>query len=218
MEIMQDVSVIVPSYNIEGTVAEVVRRCPGDYEVIVVDDGSSDRTRELAESTRAKVISHDRNMGKGQAMITGMKHASGDIVVFIDGDLQHIPEDIPRLVEKIADEGCDIVIGSRRLYDTKGMPFIRKASNKISTFLVRASLGVGISDTQSGFRAVRKDKLEQMGLKAKRFEIETEMLVKAAKMGLKICEVPISIVYQKDSDFHFSISDIFNFLKTIILR
>jgi len=215
---MQKVSVIVPSYNIEGTVAEVVNRCPPEYEIIVVDDGSGDRTREKALETRARVVSHERNMGKGQAMITGMQNASGEIVVFIDGDLQHIPEDIPRLVEKITNEGYDLVIGSRRLSKTEGMPIVRRASNKISTTLVRLSLGVKIRDTQSGFRAIRKECLERMGLKAKRFEVETEMLVKAAKLKLKITEVPISIVYNEDSDFHFSLKDVFNFLKTVIFR
>ncbi|HOP08775.1 MAG TPA: glycosyltransferase family 2 protein, partial [Candidatus Methanofastidiosa archaeon] len=156
---MEKVSVIIPSYNIERSVSEVVNRCPKEYEVIVVDDGSKDRTREIAETTRARVIAHERNMGKGQAMITGTENATGDIIVFIDGDLQHIPEDIPRLVSMISDGGYDMVIGSRRLYDTKGMPLLRKVSNKISTSLVRLSLGIRIRDTQSGFRAIRKERL-----------------------------------------------------------
>ena len=215
---MEKVSVIIPSYNIERTIKEVIERCPPNYEVVVVDDGSTDRTREMAESTRAKVVVHEKNMGKGQAMITGIENARGNTVVFIDGDLQHAPEDIPRLVEKIDDGTFDMVIGSRRMYDADGMPFIRRASNKISTFLVRAFIGVRIRDTQSGFRAIGKGKLKGMGLKSKRFEIETEMLAKAARMRLRVGEVPIKIVYMDDSVFHFSIRDVFNFIKTVILR
>lgn len=215
---MQKVSVIIPSYNIEGTIREVVERCPEEYEVVVVEDGSKDSTREVAESTRAKVLVHDENMGKGQAMMTGVAGAGGDIIVFIDGDLQHLPEDIPRLVERITDGSYDLVIGSRRMENTKGMPLLRKISNSVSTAFVRFFLGLRINDTQSGFRAIRKESLGRMGLRAKRFDIETEMLARAVKLKLRIGEVPIKIVYQEGSAFHFSFGDIFNFLKTVIFR
>ncbi|MDD4280824.1 MAG: glycosyltransferase family 2 protein [Candidatus Methanofastidiosa archaeon] len=211
------VSVVIPAYNVERTVAEVVGRCDPSYEVVVVDDGSSDDTYEVASETRARVVRHAANKGKGQALVTGLAHAEGDIIVFLDADLQHLPEDIPAIVAPIESGTHDMVIGSRRLGKTGDMPLLRRISNRTTTTLVRLFTGLSVTDTQSGFRAFRADALRAMPLKSKRFEVETEMLVCAARRRLRVCEVPIAIVYH-DGPFHFSVLDILRFLRMVLFR
>ncbi|MHC1599060.1 MAG: glycosyltransferase family 2 protein [Candidatus Methanofastidiosia archaeon] len=214
---MPKVSVIIPAYNVEDTVADVVSGCDKSYEVIVVDDGSTDKTYERATSTRAQVIRHQKNMGKGQAMLTGASHAKGSIIVFIDADMQHLPEDIPKLVLPIQKGHCDMAIGSRLLGSRSKMPMLRRVSNSISTRLIQLRTRHKILDTQSGFRAIRKEAIEKMPLKSKRFAIETEMLICAAKLNVRIVEVPIHIIY-KNGAFHFSFLDIIKFLKMIFFK
>ncbi|MHC1605501.1 MAG: glycosyltransferase family 2 protein [Candidatus Methanofastidiosia archaeon] len=214
---MVGVSVIIPAYNLEDKIAEVVRRCPPEYEIIVVDDGSCDNTYNIAKKTGARVYRHQKNEGKGRAMITGIPKATGDIVVFIDGDLQHRPEDIPKLVEPIQNGEFDMVIGSRRIGSRTKMPIIRRLSNKLTNIIIRMSTGLEISDTQSGFRAIKREYLSQMKLESRRYEIETEILVWASRLRLRVGEVHIDLVYG-DTKSYFSPVDVWNFLKTALLK
>ncbi len=211
------ISVVIPAYNVERSIEEVIRRCDPAYELVVVDDGSSDGTYGIASGTRATVIRHETNKGKGQALMTGVQHATGDIIVFIDADLQHLPEDIPRLVAPIESGAYDMVIGSRRQTRSGKMPLLRRTSNRITTSLIRAATGLSVTDTQSGFRAFSAEKLRTLPLRSKRFEVETEMLICAARRKYRVCEVPIAIVYN-DGAFHFSILDILRFIKMVLFR
>ena len=211
------ISVVIPAYNAERSIQEAIARCDDAYEVIVVDDGSTDGTHRLASQTRASVVQHEKNKGKGQALITGMSHATGDVIVFMDADLQHLPEDIPRLVAPIVAGESDMVIGSRRLAGKRSMPLIRRASNKITTSLIRAATGLSVTDTQSGFRAFSAEKLRALPLRSKRFEVETEMLICAARRKYRVSEVPIAIVYN-DGAFHFSLLDIIRFIWMVLFR
>jgi glycosyltransferase involved in cell wall biosynthesis len=214
---MAAVSVIIPAYNVESSVAQVVTRCNDDYEVIVVDDGSGDGTYEAATSTRATVLSHQQNQGKGRAMRTGSVAASGDILVFIDADLQHLPEDIPRLVAPIEDGRADLTIGSRIRGPRSKMPLLRRCSNTITSGMLRLRTRKNISDSQSGFRAIRKEAFDRLPLNSDRFAIETEMLICAARHKLRIEEVPVDIVYRGGA-FHFSLFDILNFLRMVLFK
>lgn len=210
------ISVIIPAYNEEKRIGKVLQRIPEFVdEVIVVDDGSKDRTSEVAEKFNAKVIviKLKQNQGKGKAMSEGIKEASGDIIVFIDADGQHRPEEIIKLVEPIVNGEADFVIGSRLIKAQGERPLIRKMSNFITTYLTRLKLGIRIRDTQSGFRAIRREFLPE--IESKRYEVETEVLIKAVKKGARVKEVPVSMIYGVETG-HFRFEDIVRFLKVLL--
>lgn len=207
---------IIPAYNEEKRIGKVLQRIPEFVdEVIVVDDGSKDRTSEVAEKFNAKVIviKLKQNQGKGKAMSEGIKEASGDIIVFIDADGQHRPEEIIKLVEPIVNGEADFVIGSRLIKAQGERPLIRKMSNFITTYLTRLKLGIRIRDTQSGFRAIRREFLPE--IESKRYEVETEVLIKAVKKGARVKEVPVSMIYGVETG-HFRFEDIVRFLKVLL--
>ena len=178
------------------------------YEIIVVDDGSSDKTREISFNSKAKVISQGQSLGKGAAMKTGAHQAIGEVIVFIDGDGAHDPKDIPRIAGIILKGEADLVIGSRALPNHKvGVsPAMRRISNNLSSFTISVIISfilplaslfkypirwVRITDCTSGFRAVRRVAWHKSVLLSNGFEIETEMIYEAARNKLTIVEVPI---------------------------
>jgi len=206
--------VIIPAYNEEKRIGKVLQRMP-DFidEVIVVDDGSKDKTSEVARGFGAKVIRLERNQGKGRAMSEGIKKANGDIIVFIDADGQHKPEEIIKLVKPIVNSEADFVIGSRLIKVQGERPLIRKISNFITTSLIRLKLGISVKDTQSGFRAIRREFLPE--IESKRYEVETEVLIKAVKKGARVKEVPVSMIYGVETG-HFRLEDILRFLHSLV--
>lgn len=213
------ISIVVPAYNEEKRLPEVLKRVP-DFvdEVIVVDDGSTDGTYSAAlqmveEDPRVVPIRLEENCGKGCAMREGIKHARGDVIVFMDADGQHIPEEVGKLVEPIVQGEADVVIGARRLEVQGKRPLHRRLSNMITTRLLRLKLGTYVYDTQSGFRAYRREFLP--GIESSRYEVESEMLIKAVKMGARIKEVPVSMVYGVETG-HFKVEDVFRFLYALI--
>ncbi len=213
------ISVVIPAYNEEKRLLRVLERVP-DFvdEVIVVDDGSSDGTYPSALSfskkdSRVKAFRLEKNCGKGCAMREGIKYASGDIVVFMDADGQHRPEDVIKLVEPVVDGKADVVIGARR-GDLKSRPLHRRLSNIITTKLIRLKLRTYVYDTQSGFRAFRREFLP--GIESDRYEVETEMLFKTAKMGARIGEVPVELIYDPNREERFGIRDILRFLHAYV--
>ncbi|WP_048159724.1 glycosyltransferase family 2 protein [Thermococcus barophilus] len=208
------ISVIIPAYNEEKRIGKVLQRMP-DFidEIIVVDDGSEDRTSEVARELGAEVIRLEQNQGKGRAMSEGIKKANGDIIVFIDADGQHKPEEIIKLVEPILNGEADFVIGSRLIKAQGERPLIRKISNFITTSLIRLKLGINVRDTQSGFRAIRREFLPE--IESKRYEVETEVLIKAVKKGARVKEVPVSMIYGIETG-HFRLEDILRFLHSLV--
>ncbi|MBO8173857.1 MAG: glycosyltransferase family 2 protein [Thermococcus sp.] len=207
------ISVIVPAYNEEKRIGKILQRIPEFIdEVIVVDDGSKDKTSEVARKFGVKVIKLEQNQGKGKAMSEGIKEASGDIIVFMDADGQHKPEEIIKLVKPIVNGEADFVIGSRLIKAQGERPLIRKISNFITTSLIRLKLGINVKDTQSGFRAIRREFLPE--IESKRYEVETEVLIKAVKKGARVKEVPVSMIYGVETG-HFRFEDIVRFLKAL---
>ncbi len=213
------ISVIIPAYNEAERLPRVLGRIP-DFvdEVIVVDDGSTDGTYEAVrafaeKNSRIKAIKLEKNCGKGCAMREGMRNSSGDVVVFMDADGQHSPEDIIKLVEPIVRGEADMVIGARK-GDLKARPLHRRLSNIITTKLIRLKLRTYVYDTQSGFRAFRREFLPE--IESDRYEVETEMLFKTAKMGARIKEVPVELIYDPSREGRFGIRDVFRFLRTYI--
>jgi glycosyltransferase involved in cell wall biosynthesis len=203
---------VIPCHNEEKYIGSVVLKTKKYVDhVIVVDDGSIDKTGEVAELAGAIVVSHDKNMGKGMALNTGIKKAQelcADICIFLDGDYQHNPDEIPFLINPIINENVDIVVGSRFLYKNK-MPLYRKFGEHILTFTSNIGSQVRLTDSQSGFRALSKKALERLQFNSKGFSVESELQFLAKELGLKIKEVPISVNYEdkpKRNPFYHGIS------------
>jgi len=168
-------------------------------EVIVVDDGSKDNTAEVAALAGAAVIVHTENRGKGaaiQSILTEAKKRNPDILVLLDADAQHDPNEIPILAKPIS-EGFDLVIGSREAQKDK-TPRYRRIGQKVIFRSSRLASKTNVVDSESGFRALSPKAIKKLDLKAKGFGIESEMITSAADKNLKITEVPISNIYTKD--------------------
>lgn len=190
---------VIPAFNEElsiGSVVLLTKKYVDD--VIVVDDGSTDRTGDIAELAGAKVIRHHKNKGKGASLKTGFEYAknkNADIIVTLDGDFQHNPDEIPKLITPIIEGKADFVNGSRYLRGDPGTPKYRRIGQKVLDVTTNITAGIKISDTQSGFRAFSKKCMPYFRFKDDGFGIESEMLVDAAKAGLKIVEVEIGSRY-----------------------
>lgn len=190
------VSVIVPVYNEEATLGELLnrlRRAPFRKEIIVVDDGSQDKTPEiLAEQADIIALRHERNRGKGAAIRTAIQHATGDIIIIQDADLEYDPDEIPRVIEPIVKGETPIVYGSRFFKGLpKGMPFPNKIANVLLAWAVRLLFWYPLTDEATCYKAFRADVLKSMNLKCERFEFCPEVTAKALKRGIKIREVEL---------------------------
>jgi glycosyltransferase involved in cell wall biosynthesis len=163
------------------------------YEIIVVDDCSTDRSLEISKRQSAKVFSLKKHMGKGYALRAGFAKAKGDIVTTIDSDGSHRPEELPRLLAPILRNKADLVIGSRYLSQKPvATKKLNAAGVRLFNFLIKILTRVEVSDSQSGYRVMKSAVLRNMRLKSSEYEIESEMLVKTVRHGFRVIEVPIS--------------------------
>ena len=189
------ISVIIPAFNEERSIGKVITDIPKElvHEIIVVDNACTDRTVEVAESAGARVVREERR-GYGYACLAGIAALNApDIVVFLDGDYSDYPAEMSMLVQPILSGEAEMVIGSRvRGTREKGalLPQAR-FGNALATFLIRWLFGVHYTDL-GPFRAIRYDRLREMNMQDKTFGWTVEMQVKAAKMGIRVCEVPVS--------------------------
>jgi len=196
-------TVIVPCYNEEETVGEVLQRLirldlSCDLEVIVVDDGSTDKSTKAVEAfSNVQLVRHNVNKGKGVAIRTGIEKSSGDIVLVQDADLEYSPEDIPKLVAPIIAEKADVVLGSRFLGEPKGMSRSHLLANKILSFAARTLFGGGITDLMTGYKVFTRKVLEQISVDSASFNVEAELVGKVLKSGLRVVEVPICYEYRR---------------------
>lgn len=187
-------------------------------DILVIDDGSTDGTGEIAKSAGAIVIRHDSNRGKGAALKTGFAYAiehGFEILVTLDADGQHDPKFIPDFLSVQASTGAAMVIGSR-IRDKADMPWQRRCSNFLTSHTLSMLLHTKIEDSQSGYRLIKTEMLEHLPLLSDRYQLETEIIIKAIKAGHKIAFVPIKVIY--GLDFPTSISgwtDTFLWLKLV---
>jgi len=187
----------IPAFNEEATIARVVIRSGRHVDkVLVCDDGSTDMTGEIAERLGAEVVRHERNLGKGAAirsLFDFAKRLGADVVVTLDADGQHDPEEIPKLVEPILSGKADIVIGSRSLAETE-MPRYRRIGRAALDRATVAAGPVKVADTQSGFRAYSKDAVTSLQVTEYGIGVDSEILMKAE--GLSLAEVPVGCKYR----------------------
>ena len=198
------VAALVPAYQAAAHLGEVLARLealPNRPHVLVVDDGSRDATAEVARQFGAEVHSFAANRGKGHALLAGFERLREfDAVVTLDADGQHPPECLPEFVAA-AESGADLVLGRRAITDD--MPPARRFANRFSSAWCSAIAGQPISDSQCGYRLYRRQVLEKTPVRASRYEVETEMAVRAARLGFKVAHVDIPTVYG-DETSHLS--------------
>lgn len=189
----------IPAYNEEKNIASIIIKLREIFhDVIVCDDGSKDLTSDIAENLGAIVIKHEKNLGYGEAIKSIFLKANeidADVLVTFDADGQHRIQDIERVLEPIITNKSDIVIGSRFQGDTSDIPKYRKVGIKAITKLTNKVGGTNIKDSQSGFRAYNKKVLETIRLMDTGMGISTEILIKAQKLGFRISEAPVIILY-----------------------
>ena len=217
------ISVVIPAFNEEKTIGNVIEetirtmeslRMP--YEIIVVDDGSTDRTKEIATRYKVNVLSNGRNQGKGYALRKGFTYAQGDIIITIDADGAHNPKEIPDLINPLFN-GVDIVAGSRFLgRERNHTSKLHMLGNHMINVIVMILTGKRITDSQTGLRAFKREFLKKIGLESYGYEIETEITVKGLKNGFNFQEIPISCKRRKYSISKLKIlSDGLKIFKTI---
>jgi glycosyltransferase involved in cell wall biosynthesis len=192
-------SVIMPVYNEQGTIEEIVSRVlsvPMRVELVVIDDASTDGSRELlerlAEERHFKLLLAERNQGKGAAVRRGFAEAGGDIFVIQDADLEYSPEEYPELIDFIVRGKADAVYGSRFLGRRRAFLFTHYMGNRFLTFVTNVLYNTILTDMETCFKAIRADKVRQMTLRSNRFGIEPEITAKLFKLGCRVYEVPIT--------------------------
>ena len=205
-----NITIGIPAFNEEKNIGKVIvtlKKITND--IIVCDDGSNDLTKEIAEGLGAKVISHTKNMGYGEAIksiFNEAKKKEADILVTFDADGQHRPEDIMSVTKPIIDQKAEIVIGSRFLKNETNMPKYRKIGVKVLTKVTNMSIKENLTDSQSGLRAYQKKVLQNISLTDSGMGISTEILIKSHQKEFRIVEVPIQILYGKDTSTHNPVS------------
>ncbi|OGX41304.1 MAG: hypothetical protein A2984_02955 [Omnitrophica WOR_2 bacterium RIFCSPLOWO2_01_FULL_41_12] len=208
--------VVIPTYNEAKSIAGLVKEIQGlNLEVIIVDDGSQDDTSQIAQENGATVLKNQINQGKGASLIKGFSYVLSkdcDAVITMDGDGQHLPSDIPYFLRLAEYSDNGILIGNRML-KRKNMPFIRVLTNKIMSGLISKITRQNVPDTQCGFRLIKRPVLEKINLKTSKYETESEILIKASRLGFKIESVPIKTVYSGEKSQINPFVDTLRFIK-----
>ena len=195
--------IVIPAFNEEGVIQDVIQeiQAAGYENIIVVDDGSSDKTQEKAKTAGVVALRHKINRGKGAATKTAIEAAKlldADIIVTMDGDGQHDPKDIEKLAQPIIQNHCDVVLGTR-LKNKKGMPWYKIAANYIGNFFTWYLFGLWVTDSQSGMRAYSKHAAKLINTKGDRYEYESEVIREIKIHKLKFTEVSIAVRYTEYS-------------------
>jgi glycosyltransferase involved in cell wall biosynthesis len=193
-------SVIVPVFNERNTVAEIVRRMrsvdlPIEREIVMVDDGSDDGTRDVLtqlQDSTVRVVKHPLNRGKGAAIRTGLEHATGDVVLVQDADLEYDPEDWPKLLAPVLKGRARVVYGSRFTGERRNMLFLHWVGNRFLSLVTNVLYNSTLSDMETCYKLFERDVLDGVQLRADRFDFEPEFTAKILRRGIRIYEVPIS--------------------------
>jgi len=193
-------SVVIPVYNEQATIREIyesVKAVAIEKEIILIDDGSSDGSREILlgladDSTR--IVLHDRNMGKGAALRSGLRHVTGDIVIIQDADLEYDPAQFPKLIKPILEGKADVVYGSRFVTGDyrRVLFFWHMVGNKLLTLLSNLFTNLNLSDMETCYKVFRRDVLDRITIEEDRFGFEPEITTRVAKLKLRIYEMGIS--------------------------
>ena len=213
-----NVAALIPAYFEEAQIQAVARRTLAQLDhVLVLDDGSADLTSEEARKAGAEVIRHEKNQGKGAAIKTGLRELAGRgflYVLILDGDGQHLPEEIPAFLEEANRSGAPFVVGTR-MSDTAKMPWVRKMTNRFMSAQISALCGQPVPDSQCGFRMMHRDVIPHLYCESNNYDYETEMLLIASREGFRIASVPVSTIYGEEKSKIHPVRDSVRFFKLI---
>lgn len=214
-----DTCVLIPTYNEAKSIALLIKQI-GSYnlEVIVVDDGSLDNTGSIAGNSGATVLQNKKNEGKGASLIKGFNYALSrgfEAVVTMDGDGQHLPQDIPLFIEAAGKSSSAVFIGNR-MSSLKGMPLFRIITNRFMSWFLSSIVKQKVYDTQCGFRLLKREVLEKLNLTTRKYETESEILLKASRLGFKIDSVPVTTVYLDEKSKINPVVDTLRFIRFIL--
>ena len=220
-EILEKTAAVLPAFNAAPHLAEVIRdvhRYLPMGQIIVVDDGSTDATREIARSCGAVVVEHAVNRGKGAALHSGARKAielGMEYVVTLDADGQHDPVEIPHFAAHAARTDADIIVGNR-MDDRRDMPAIRVFANRATSWFVTLRTGIEIPDSQNGYRMIKTWVFEKINFVTTRYDAESEILIKTAGMGGKIDSIPVKTIYGTESSSVNPFIDTLRFFRMVI--
>jgi len=211
--------VVIPTYNEDKTISELIDKIRSlGLDIVIVDDGSTDNTAKIAAEKGVLLIRNEKNEGKGSSLIKGFNYSLDkgfDAVICMDGDGQHLPEEIPNFIHLAEHSTSSIFVGNR-MSKTRNMPFIRMLTNRFMSWFISQVARQKIYDTQCGFRLIKNDVLRKVGLKTSKFEIESELLIQASRLGFKIESVPIKSVYAGEKSQINPFLDTIRFIKFIL--
>lgn len=215
-----DLAAVIPAYNagrhLTGVIDRVSRYVPRE-RIVVVDDGSSDDTRAVAEHAAAVVVAHPQNRGKGGAIRSGIERARGlgvPFAILLDADGQHNPDEIPAFVLRQRQTNADMVVGNR-LTSAATMPWLRKATNYVTSAVVSLLARRRVPDSQNGYRLIRLSHFAKFPLTTSRYEIESEMIIRAGRAGGTIASVPVETIYAGEVSFINPFVDTYRFLRMV---
>jgi glycosyltransferase involved in cell wall biosynthesis len=216
-QLRSSVAAVIPAYHEEKHIGDVVRRTRQQLDhILVVDDGSSDETKDRAREAGAEVAIHPENRGKGEAIKTGLRHwldRQLEFVIILDADGQHRPEEINRFVAAAVSAAEPKLIVGNRMNDVSRMPLVRRVVNRYMSNKISRVCGQEIPDTQCGFRMLHRDLIPDLLGGANRFDYETEMLIVASRKGYRIDSVPITTVYSDEVSSIHPVRDTVRFFK-----
>ena len=205
-EAIRSIWVVIPAYNEEKVIASVVKELiefDSSYNIVIVDDGSSDETIAACSNLAVDILKHPVNLGQGAALATGIKYTlrnNADIIITYDADGQMCPDDIPALVKQITEKGFDIALGSRFISSSpKGITSSKKIVLKLATLFTRISTSLELTDTHNGFRAISADAAAKIRINQNQMAHASEILSEISRNKLKYKEVPVNIRYTKYS-------------------
>ncbi len=211
------IAAVIPAFNEEKHIGDVVRRSRAKIDnVLVVDDGSNDTTAERAREAGAEVTVHSKNLGKGEAIRSGLRHwfdRQFEWLLILDADAQHRPEEIDRFVEAAALTAEPRLILGNRMNDVSAMPLVRRLVNRYMSKRISRVCGQKIPDTQCGFRMLHRQLIPDLLNGADRFDYETEMLIVVTRKGFRVDSVPISTVYSDEVSSIHPVRDTLRFFK-----
>ncbi|MFH0791422.1 MAG: glycosyltransferase family 2 protein [Candidatus Omnitrophota bacterium] len=213
------VCVIIPAYNESISIAKIVKQIKEQgLDVLVIDDGSTDNTGQIAQDNGAIVLRKQNNEGKGAALISGFHYALNqdfDTVITMDADGQHLSCEIPFFLERSVKLNSSFVIGNRML-KRQNMPFIRVITNKFMSWLISKIIKQEIPDSQCGFRLIKCGILRKINLQTSNYDTESEILIRSSRLGFKIESVPIKTIYKKEKSRINPFFDTLRFLRLIV--
>lgn len=199
-----NICILIPAYNESKRLKNLLPELKKfNLDIVVVDDGSGDDTGSAASEAGVIVLKHERNLGKGEALRTGFNfilEKTYDAVITMDADLQHDARHIPDFIKAYQSQDADIILGDRMMENsgTGSMPWLRFWTNKVTSRIISSLTGCSMRDTQSGFRLIRRNVLEEVKLATSKFDTESEVLIKALAKGFKVGSIPIRTIYFED--------------------